>query len=108
MKQINTFEFIRKIDEKGYIDILINDKWVKEHIYLVTEFIGRDLNKDECVHHINFCKSDNNLNNLCLMTRKEHSHYHRQSLQFGDTRPLKRMIENNIIQVKLRELKYET
>ena len=44
----------------------------------MEEFLGRKLNKNECVHHINENKLDNNIENLQLLTRGEHSSLHRK------------------------------
>lgn len=38
--------------------------------------IGRLLNENETVHHINFNSLDNDINNLKLMTKHEHLSYH--------------------------------
>ena len=107
MEQINTFEYIKRIDEKGYVFVNVNGRWIREHIFVVETFLNRSLKEEECIHHIDFNKYNNDISNLCLMTNKEHSHWHRQYKQFGMTRPLRRFIENNIIQVKLRELNNE-
>lgn len=44
----------------------------------MEDYIGRKLNKDEVVHHINEDKLDNRIENLQLMTRGEHSKLHRE------------------------------
>lgn len=46
------------------------------HIYLVTKKIGRGLTKDECVHHIDGNKLNNNVDNLLLCTHSEHARLH--------------------------------
>lgn len=46
------------------------------HIILVEWYLGRRLEKDECVHHCNGNTKDNRLENLELMTRVEHSRVH--------------------------------
>lgn len=61
--------------------LYINNKRVKYERVLVYRFIvaqsiGRRLRKDEVVHHIDGNCLNNDLNNLELMTRKEHSKYH--------------------------------
>lgn len=49
---------------------------VIEHVFVMTEHIGRLLKPDECVHHINRDKKDNDLTNLRLMTVAEHTLLH--------------------------------
>lgn len=49
---------------------------VYEHTYVMCEAIGRPLNGDECVHHIDRNRTNNNFNNLQLMTRSEHARLH--------------------------------
>lgn len=57
-----------KSDKRGYI---------LEHDLIMECNIGRWLNKDEVVHHINKIRDDNRIENLKLMTRGEHTQYHR-------------------------------
>jgi len=52
------------------------DGYVMEHVYIMEQHIGRLLKDDECVHHINFVKDDNRIDNLKLMTKSEHMSYH--------------------------------
>jgi hypothetical protein len=46
------------------------------HVVIMEQHIGRKLKKDEVVHHINEIKTDNRIENLQLMTNKEHSRLH--------------------------------
>lgn len=46
------------------------------HVVLMEQKIGRRLYSYECVHHIDHDKTNNDLSNLQLMTRSEHSLYH--------------------------------
>jgi len=94
---------IKRINEAGYVLIKVNNIWIQEHIFVVETFLGRKL-KDEVVHHIDFDKTNNSIENLALFTKKQHSHFHRQIKQFGYTNPRKQEIFNNPIQVKLRSL----
>lgn len=53
-------------------------KGIKEHIKIMQDHIGRKLRKDEVVHHIDENRSNNDLSNLQLMTRSEHTSHHRK------------------------------
>jgi len=65
--------------ENGYKVLYTEDgKGIKEHIKIMEEKIGRKITKNEVVHHINEIKDDNRIENLQLMTRSEHSSYHRK------------------------------
>lgn len=46
------------------------------HTVLMERHIGRYLNDDEVVHHINHDRKDNRIENLQLMKKKEHMSMH--------------------------------
>lgn len=50
----------------------------KEHRYIMEQHLGRKLNRDEVVHHIDGNRANNVLSNLALMSRGEHSALHRR------------------------------
>lgn len=50
-----------------------------EHRVIIEKKIGRKLNSNEIVHHVNEDKLDNRIENLMLMSRSEHMRLHRLS-----------------------------
>lgn len=48
------------------------------HVVKMEERIGRRLRPDECVHHIDGIRDNNEDNNLALMTRAGHTRLHRR------------------------------
>lgn len=73
----------KKTRKDGYVAIHFPDHpdankegMVMEHRLIMECVIGRRLKEDEVVHHKNKNKSDNRLENLQLMTFKEHAALH--------------------------------
>ncbi len=71
----------RSESPKGYIIIRTESPkgkamWVLEHRYVKSIEIGRSLESDEIVHHINGNKKDNSLENLKIISNKEHAAQH--------------------------------
>lgn len=58
-------------------------KQLSEQRRLMQESLGRELTKDEVVHHINGIKTDNRLENLQVVTRSEHIKVHYKELLAG-------------------------
>ena len=52
------------------------NKYRSVHVVAMEKNIGRKLNSNEVVHHIDGNKSNNDLSNLALMTRSEHARLH--------------------------------
>ena len=73
----------RKKKKDGYIRVYnpmhpraTADGYVMEHILVMEEAIKRHLTEEEVVHHKNKIRDDNRLENLQLMTFREHAGFH--------------------------------
>lgn len=63
--------------QSGYYILTCGDLRGKyEHVHVMEQRIGRALLNDECVHHIDECKTNNDINNLALMTVVGHGRHH--------------------------------
>jgi hypothetical protein len=67
-----------KFDQDGYRSIRIAPrKYVREHRFIMEQFLGRKLSQKEHVHHIDGDKLNNSIENLRLFkSAKEHTQYH--------------------------------
>ena len=88
--------------KNGYIKILAKGRWRFEHRFVTEEFIGKKLTKNEVVHHIDFNKQNNKIENLMVFkNNKAHIKFHTKIKQFGMTNPVRRQIENRWEDLKL-------
>jgi len=65
---------------------LASKNHLKEHRLVLEQKIGRPLNKDEFVHHIDGNKQNNNIDNLEIMTNSEHLKLHWANEEFRKSR----------------------
>jgi len=67
--------------------------YIREHRYIMEQHLGRPLEKDEIVHHIDGDTLNNNPSNLEVMLKKDHDrmntylNIHKRWLKRGDATP---------------------
>lgn len=66
----------RHMTVTGYITITKNKKIVREHRDIMEEYLGRKLEINEDVHHIDGDKTNNHVQNLMVLTKSEHTKLH--------------------------------
>lgn len=73
----------KKMRDDGYVAVYYpshpmsrKDGYVMEHRLIMEAHIGRFIERNEVVHHINHIRSDNRLENLQLMSFQEHAGLH--------------------------------
>lgn len=59
-------------EPKKYVVITVNGKQVREHRHLMEMYLGRKLDRNEHIHHINGNSLDNRIENLQVLTNSEH------------------------------------
>ena len=89
------------IDANGYVYTYIgNRKYKGKHRVIIENRINRILKFNEIVHHINEIKTDNRIENLELMTREKHTHFHTEGRHHNEIRMCFRCGSNKTYLVK--------
>lgn len=97
-----------RVEKMGYIAIWMpnhpranNVGYVKEHILIMEEELNRPLKKEEHIHHIDFNRKNNDVNNLWIASNSEH-HIAQNSI-FKIVKPL---LDKNIIRFDIETGEY--
>lgn len=72
------------MNKSKYKAIKVDGTKYDYHRWLMEQELGRKLTSDEIVHHRNEDKTDNNLDNLELMSRSEHGKLHSKPPYFPE------------------------
>lgn len=95
MDEISTIEYEKQYTENGYVKILVNEKFELEHRWIVSQIIGRELTKEEVVHHLDNNRQNNHPNNLMLFScETEHQKFHYKIKRNGYTTNILNEIEH--------------
>ena len=96
-----------RLQKNGYLTICIGNKKRYVHRLIIEEYLGRKLKPNEQVHHINGIKTDNRIENLKVISLKEHQKLHAIKNNLGKDRvgiePInktKKDIQNKIIELR--------
>ena len=58
-----------------------SEKHKREHRWVMEQFLGRPLKRDEQVHHLNGNRLDNRIENLIVMSNRDHHLLHQQLIR---------------------------
>lgn len=96
-----------RLQKNGYMTIQIANQKYYIHRLVMENHLGRKLEDYETVHHINGGKTDNRIENLRLMSKKEHLRLHAKENNLGKSNTGKEPINKTSIEIRkqIKELR---
>lgn len=73
---LNGYVVIYRPESPSAMKSKVWDGYIYEHIYVIENDIGRQVRKDEVVHHMDCDRSNNRLSNLLLLPESQHVKLH--------------------------------
>lgn len=87
---------------RKYVRITTNGVTRRLHRVIMEEYLGRPLTKAEVVHHKNRKRDDNRLENLQILSYKEHASVHKEDVIKATNRWRKKWMRENMEKEKNR------
>ena len=87
---------------RKYVRITTNGVTRRLHRVIMEEYLGRPLTKAEVVHHKNRKRDDNRLENLQILSYKEHTSVHKEDVIKATNRWRKKWMRENMEKEKNR------
>ena len=90
----------------GYLRVNIGRKRVLVHRFMMEQYLGRELDKNEIVHHLNGIKTDNRIENLEVLLNSDHTKSHAERLiEIAVLKKLVRELQDKIKQLEQEKIK---
>lgn len=64
------------LDSQGYVRVVEDGERRREHRVVMETILGRKLGADECIHHKDGNRQNNDPSNLMVVSPSEHQHIH--------------------------------
>lgn len=75
-KILNGYQLIYVPDYPSAMTTKNYKGWMYEHRYVMENYLKRQLTKDEVVHHLDGVKDNNHINNLIVLSHRDHNLLH--------------------------------